>query len=442
MEQASLDITEITAKETWTIEDYNELVEQLFATTDATSKFREIAADIESQNPSPQGGAAMKVGIARYILCRYDGALEALAEATDNKDRWFFTGKCYRDTRQYDKAVDALGRAKSKGWEGSQPDVMIIEALAMNGQTDQAAAALKKLESTLGESSDFFYLTGLLQELAGQGEEAIENYEKARQEEVHPEATFRLAYYLDLHGQEEEALDLYEECLAKPPVYANALLNMAVLHEDEARYDQAVSCLKKFLAICPNHPRARLFLRDVSASTDMYYDEDQARRIAKHNAVLDIPVTDFELSVRARNCLKKMNIGTLGDLVRTSEPDLLGYKNFGETSLKEIKEMLTAKNLRLGQYADDSSIFELMDSEEAGEASTADDADGTRSKLVSQIEFSVRARRVLSHLGVNTIGELADKSEAELMSIKNFGQTSLSELRQRLSELGLSFRNS
>ena len=64
----------------------------------------------------------------------------------------------------------------------------------------------------------------------------------------------------------------------------------------------------------------------------------QAKRMAKRSAVMDIPVTDFELSVRARNCLKKMNIRTLGDLVRTTEQQLLAYKNFGETSLKELQE--------------------------------------------------------------------------------------------------------
>ena len=65
--------------------------------------------------------------------------------------------------------------------------------------------------------------------------------------------------------------------------------------------------------------------------------------------MLNIPVTDFELSVRSRNCLKKMNIKNLGDLLRTSEQELLSYKNFGETSLNEIKSLLASKGLRLGQ---------------------------------------------------------------------------------------------
>ena len=68
--------------------------------------------------------------------------------------------------------------------------------------------------------------------------------------------------------------------------------------------------------------------------------------------MLDTPVTDFELSVRARNCLKKMNIRTLGDLLKVSEAELLSYRNFGETSLVEIKNMLSSKGLRLGQGVD------------------------------------------------------------------------------------------
>jgi Ca-activated chloride channel family protein len=68
--------------------------------------------------------------------------------------------------------------------------------------------------------------------------------------------------------------------------------------------------------------------------------------------VLKIPAADFELSCRSRNCLKKMNIPTLGDLSRVSEQQSLSGEHFGETSLNEIKEMLAAKGLRLGQALD------------------------------------------------------------------------------------------
>jgi len=170
----------------------------------------------------------------------------------------------------------------------------------------------------------------------------------------------------------------------------------------------------------------------------MYYDEDQAKRLAYRNAIMDTPVTDFELSVRARNCLKKMNINTLGDLVRTSESELLAYKNFGETSLKEIKEMLSDKALELGEPTGEEGFSEPAEPE-VEESATVDN-EGVLGIQIEQIGFSVRARRALQGLDLTVLGELAAKSEAELLGCKNFGQTSLSEVRERLAEYGLSLR--
>ena len=47
-----------------------------------------------------------------------------------------------------------------------------------------------------------------------------------------------------------------------------------------------------------------------------------------------------------------MGIMTLGDLTRRTEQELLASKNFGETSLVEIRDMLHSKGLELGQFAD------------------------------------------------------------------------------------------
>src|SRR5439155_335773 len=124
--------------------------------------------------------------------------------------------------------------------------------------------------------------------------------------------------------------------------------NLAILYEDNNHSDEAHRCLEAVLATDHNHVRARLYMKDVESARSMYYDDDD-RRGDKRDAVLNIPITDFELSVRSRNCLKKMNIKSLGDLLRTSEQELLSYKNFGETSLNEIKSLLAIKGLRLGQ---------------------------------------------------------------------------------------------
>jgi DNA-directed RNA polymerase subunit alpha len=157
----------------------------------------------------------------------------------------------------------------------------------------------------------------------------------------------------------------------------------------------------------------------------------------KRDAVLDIPVTDFELSVRSRNCLKKMNINTLGDLLRTTEPELLAYKNFGETSLREIKAMLAQKGLSIGQNAPEKA----QPAEVLQEPVVIEGGDPEiYSRSVATLELSVRSRKCLQRLGINTIGELLSRSEQELLQSRNFGETSLKEIKNRLMEMGVSLK--
>jgi len=63
---------------------------------------------------------------------------------------------------------------------------------------------------------------------------------------------------------------------------------------------------------------------------------------------LKLPVSVLEPSVRAENCLAAANIQTLGDLVKMSEAYVLKIKNFGKTSLKEIKKKLGDMGLTFG----------------------------------------------------------------------------------------------
>ncbi len=85
-----------------------------------------------------------------------------------------------------------------------------------------------------------------------------------------------------------------------------------MLYEDRIQYEKAVACYQRILESYPNHPRARLYVKDVNASRDMFYDEDEKRKRDRLSQVLSVPVTDFELSVRSRNCLQKMGVMTLG----------------------------------------------------------------------------------------------------------------------------------
>ena len=272
----------------------------------------------------------------------------------------------------------------------------------------------------------------------GQIELAIDKLDEAHElDHENEEAMFKLAYLLDLRGDDERAIEIYEILADRRPVREGVLLNLSILYEDANRYDEAEMCLERLLSVNPNHSQGKLYHKDVDSSLSMMYDEDSEKRTEKRNALLEMPVTDFELSVRARNCLKKMNIRTLGDLLKITEAELLGYKNFGETSLDEIRTMLTNKGLRLGQSLEEQQSQARKDLLKTVAANVPEHV---LNKAVTDLELSVRSRKALQRLGVATVGELATRTEAELLGVKNFGQTSLVEIKQRLVELGLSLR--
>ena len=56
---------------------------------------------------------------------------------------------------------------------------------------------------------------------------------------------------------------------------------------------------------------------------------------------------------------------------------------------------------------------------------------------VNEIELSVRAANCLNNANITTVGELAQKTESEMLKYRNFGKKSLNEIKQKLSELGL-----
>jgi DNA-directed RNA polymerase subunit alpha len=63
---------------------------------------------------------------------------------------------------------------------------------------------------------------------------------------------------------------------------------------------------------------------------------------------LSMTLAELKLSVRATNCLESENIHTVRDLVARNEDQLLDVRNFGETTLREVKEKLNELGLRLG----------------------------------------------------------------------------------------------
>jgi DNA-directed RNA polymerase subunit alpha len=58
---------------------------------------------------------------------------------------------------------------------------------------------------------------------------------------------------------------------------------------------------------------------------------------------------------------------------------------------------------------------------------------------VDDLELSVRSANCLKNAGINLIGELVQKTEAEMLKTKNFGRKSLNEIKEILQESGMGF---
>lgn len=403
----------------------------VFHTVDSVEQLRNWLS-----SPMAKGTAR---GVALWALGRHSEALPLLTADRNNPVVALCLASSYATLGNLDEVQKIL-----KNRETDAPQALAwLRALDIVGDAERLATDAAKVANLLGES-DRKYFTGRVRELRHETEAAIASYDDVLAiDGNHKQALFRLAVNVDLRGEDEEARELYERALMSPPVNVACVVNLGILYEDMGNYRRAMQCFDLALQANPDNTRARLYRRDAAAALNMYYDEDQERRDDKRNKLLRTPINDFELSVRSRNCLAKMNIKTLGDLVKKTEAELLSYKNFGETSLSEIKEILKNKGLRLGMTADELMSKDLGEAAEPAarpeEQPDPNSPDPSR-RPIGELDLSVRSRRIVDLLKIRTIGDLSAKTEAELLACPNFGQTSLNEIKTKLDEFGLSLR--
>ncbi len=402
---------------------------------------RDVADVLQNKLESASGAAAkrwhLKLGIARFFLGYMVEAAEHLRQAEGALANYYL-GRVLAARQEYDEALKAFDRAEKAGYTASQVNLQRAGIYRQKADLPQARHVLAKLEELGSHNAEYHFQLASVLLAEGERATAIRHLERAVElDPSHTGAMFQLGHANDLAGNDDEAITYYERCLNHPPVHVGALINLGVLYEDNDKYDKAEDCYRKVLAANPAHEQARLFLKDAHASVTMYYNPDEEHAFSRFSQVLEIPVTDFELSVRSRNCLKKMNIKTLGDLTRVSEQHLLSSKNFGETSLTEIKEMMTSKGLHLGQSLEEGAQYDMRyrSSQPMSEQEQA-----VLGKPIGDLNLSVRARKCMNRLGINTLGDLVQRSADELLESKNFGMTSLNEVREKLGQFSLSLR--
>ena len=361
-----------------------------------------------------------RTGILAYALGHYADAEEHL----DAKDAFCqaILGMIHADLGELAEAK-TLFAAAAKSIQEAKAE--LVRVLAAMGAGDEAERAAQQVAST----AERHFCTGLALEAKHNVEAAIKAFEACLEtDNRHAEAAFKLGALLDRIGDDELAAEQYLVCADAWPAYIPGVINLGILFDERGEPNAAVDCFRQALAWNPRDRRSRGLLRDARASRQMYYDEKEEREREKMEKIMRTSVNDFELSVRSRNCLAKMNIFTLGDLLRISEAEMLAYKNFGETSLKEVKEMLANRNLRLGMYKEvEEKIIAKADHKVLAES-------------IERLELSSTAGQVLDAIGVTRIGDLAQYSDLDLYRIPGGGQSFMQELATALGAYGVVMR--
>jgi DNA-directed RNA polymerase subunit alpha len=397
---------------------------------------RDAVAELDAKEERPPA-SNVRLGVCLYLLGRYRRAVEILMQGDGGALAHFYLAKTYFSLEDYDAAREGYRAAKQAGYNANDCTLGEVEALRYSGDAAAALATLDELSGPVEQTAEYLYQRGsTVGALSENPSEVVALYSRAVEaDRNHAGALFGLALENDRYGNDETALELYKRSASRFPTFVGSLLNLGILLEDREQFERAAQCYQRILDEYPDHPRARLFLRDSQASSDMYYDEDAQKKRDRMSQVLAVPVTDFELSVRSRNCLEKMGILTLGDLGRYSEQELLASKNFGETSLIEIRDMLASKGLKLGQLVPERRAAEIFEPE-----TLSADEKALLVRPIADLSLSVRARKCMIRLGINTIGDLLRRTGDDLLECKNFGVTSLNEVRDKLTAHSLKLR--
>ncbi len=390
--------------------------------------------------------ASVRLGVGLYLLGRRSEAVAALKSGDGSALALYALGLAQAALGGTDEARGSFEAARAAGYPAAACTAAIANVLRAAGRLEDATSVLDAAGSDELDSAEVLAARGAVGvESAAPLEEVFAQLEKAvAADSGQPLALFCLGVLHDRLGNDDEAIESYQRSLQRYPASVGGLINLGLLYEDRDEFSKAQECYRRILDGLPlDAPgreeavaRARLFMKDSAASGDRLLDEQEQRQRDRVEQIMTLPVSDFELSVRSRNCLAKMGIQTLGDLARTSEAEVLASKNFGETSLVEIKEMLASKGLSLGQFAEPTAAAEPLPSfTEPVEEETE-----IHGLPVTELNLSVRARKCTTKLGITTIGELVRRTGEDLMECKNFGVTSLNEVRERLAERGLKLR--
>ncbi len=123
-----------------------------------------------------------------------------------------------------------------------------------------------------------------------------------------------------------------------------------------------------------------------------------------------------------------------------AEADRLVLEVWTDGSVRPEEAVQEAARILIDQF----KLFAGMGQEGEAAAGLEQGADAQMAKLsampIEELDLSVRPYNCLKRAGINTVGDLIQRTEEEIVSVKNFGRKSLDEVRDKLTALGLSLK--
>ena len=125
--------------------------------------------------------------------------------------------------------------------------------------------------------------------------------------------------------------------------------------EQSTNYDRLVLDIETDSSVTPRDALASAgaTLKSLVELVEQMSDEPEGLQLTEANTAvatspdLELAIEELDLSERPRNCLKRAQVNTVGELLQKSEDDLLAITNFGQKSLDEVIEKLDERGLSL-----------------------------------------------------------------------------------------------
>jgi DNA-directed RNA polymerase subunit alpha len=198
--------------------------------------------------------------------------------------------------------------------------------------------------------------------------------------------------------------------------------------------DAAIQIVNPEQVIC-TLDKNRTFEAEIEIKTGRgYYPGEQNKK--EEQSIGVIPIDSLFSPVRlVKYAIEATRVGQITDYDKLNLEVWTDGRITPDDALKQSASILKHHLDVFDRVSDESFEFESQQSE------VSEEQNKLRKLLnmsVNEIELSVRAANCLNNANITTVGELAMKTEQEMLKYRNFGKKSLNEIKEKLEALGLS----